>query len=219
MSKFKINTVSGNGLSFGDNNTISNSFSSESASKVLTRDEYFQIILEIREIERISLGDYLDDKYLSYAKKNPDFVKIIYKDIVKVLDGVDMEGDNDLLIENGSFVVEYGDCKQTGFPTNLHYALTWLHVKLIDEFSNEGPLELSRKLSRFENDFLNVNYDSPSYSRKIAALNSELRKERQRKDKTGWSLSDLNDIIQLKPNIYGMGLNFNALIGKFIRKK
>lgn len=220
MSKINIGNVSGGSNVFGDNNTVTNNFTSQTVDKVLTRDDYFQIILEIRELERISLGHYLDDKYLKLSDKNPDFVRILYKDIVKVLDGVDKEGDNDLLIENGDFVVEYGDIKLTGHPTNLHFALTWLHMKLVDEFTKDDPMSLTFKMERFENDFLNVNYDTPAYTKKLSALNIEIRKERNQKDKSGWTWSDLNEFLELKPNIAGLGINLNAIFSRaFSRNK
>ena len=218
MSKINIGNVSGGSNVFGDNNNVTNNFASQTVDKVLTRDDYFQIVLEIRDLERISLGHYLDDKYLKLSDKNPDFVKILYKDIVKVLDGVDKDGDNDLLIENGDFVVEYGDIKLTGHPTNLHFALTWLHMKLVEEFTKDNPLSLSFKIERFENDFLNINYDTPSYTKKLSALNFELRKERNQKDKSGWTWNDLNEFIELKPNFAGLGVNLNAIFSRLINR-
>ena len=71
-----------------------------------------------------------------------------------MLDGVDMEGDNDLIIENGDLVIEYGDIKLTGHPTNLHYTLFWLHIKLLDDFINEDPINFSSKMERFKMIFL-----------------------------------------------------------------
>lgn len=218
MSKINIGNVSGGNNVFGDNNTVTNNFASQTVDKVLTRDDYFQIVLEIRDLERVSLGHYLDDKYLKLAGKNPDFVKILYKDIVKVLDGVDKDDDNDLLIENGDFIVEYGDIKQTGHPINLHFALTWLHMKLVEEFTKDDPLSLTFKMERFENDFLYINYDTPSYTKKLSALNLELRKERNQKDKSGWTWNELNEFLELKPNFAGLGVNLNAIFSRLINR-
>lgn len=219
MSKITIKKVEGDNNVFGDSNNITNNHLNQTLDRVLTRDDYYQIMLEIRELERISLGDYLEDKFQKYLKKNPDFIKILYKDIYNVLEGVAREEDNDLLIENGDFVIEYGDFKQTGHPTNLDYALTWLHIKLMEEFIAESPLLLTQKMQRFENDFLKINYDTPTYKKKISELNLELKKERNSKDKSKWSWSDLNEIIELKPNIAGLGINLNAIFSRIIRPK
>lgn len=215
MSKITIGNIEGGNNSFGDNNTITNNYvQSVETKRVLTRENYFEIINEIRELERISLGQYLDDKLLKVQSKNPDFVKILYKDIYKVLDGVDKSGDNDLLIENGDFIIEYGDIKLTGHPTNLHFALTWLHLKLVEKFLEEDPLTIQQKLYRFENDFLLIDYDTPEYSKKLKALNKQLKSERNNKDKSGWTWKDLNNIIDLKPNIAGIGININGIFSK-----
>lgn len=189
------------------------------ANGVLARDEYFQIILEIKEIERISLGNYLEDKFQKVVLKNPDFIKILYKDIYKVLDRTDKEGDNDLLIENGDFVDKYGAIKLTGLPTNLHYALTWLHMKLVEDFTAESPLQFISKMEQFENDFLKINYDTQAYTNRINELNLELRKKQNSKDKLGWTWSDLNEIIELKPNFAGFGVNLNAIFSRLINMK
>lgn len=219
MSKIQINSVAGGNNIFGDNNTINNTFSvAQTMDKVLTREEYFQIILEVRELERISLGDYLEDKFMKLISKNPDFIKILYKDTYRVLDGVDKAGDNDLLIENGDFVIEYGDIKQTGHPTNLHFALTWLHFKLVEDFIKDDVFSLTAKMNSFEHDFLFVNYDTPAYTKKLRDLNSQLKLERNNKDKSGWTWSDLNDFLELKPNIAGLGVNLNAIFSKLMNR-
>lgn len=220
MSKINIGNVTGGNNVFGDHNSITTNIGvTQTIDKVLTRDDYFQIILEVRELERISLGDYLEDKFLKSSSKNPDFIKILYKDIYNVLDGVDKEGDNDLLIENGDFVIESGDIKQTGHPTNLHFALTWLYMKLVESFATDNPVQFKAQMERFENNFLKINYDTPAYSKRIVELNLELRKERNLKDKSGWTWNDLNEIIQLKPNFMGLGINLNAIFSRLSNRK
>lgn len=220
MSKINIDNIQGGYNSFGDNNTIHNNISiQQTVEKVLTRDDYFQIILEIRELERISLSTYLQDKLDKLQTKNPDFIKILYKDINRILDGVDKEDDNDLLVENGDFVIEYGDIKLTGYPTNFHFALIWLHTQLVESFSTQDSLSIIPKMNSFENDFLHINFDTPAYSKKISNLNKELKKEREKKDKSNSTWADLNDFLHLKPNIAGIGINFNAIFSKLINRK
>lgn len=220
MSKIKIQNLNGGNNILGDNNTVTNNFGiTQSQEKVLTRDDYWNMILEIHEIERISLGSYLEDQFQKALFKNPDFVKILYKDIFKVIDDVNAQGDNDLLIQNGDFVVEYGDYKQTGHPTNLHFALTWLHLKLIEELNPQNPDDLEYKLRRFEDDFLKINYDTPVQQKRTSELNRQLRVERKSKDKSGWKWSDFNEYLELKPNIAGVGINLNAIFSKLFGRR
>ncbi len=220
MSKINIKNLNGENIVVGDNNTINNNFTSDQGlAKVLTRDDYYQMMLEIRELERISVGDYLEDKFEKYSKRNPDFVKILYKDISKVLDGVDHDGDNDLVIENGDFVIEYGDLKLSGHPTNLHFAVIWLNIKLIELFATNGIRTYDQNMENFENDFLKHNYDTHAYSKKLKALTFELKKERNSKDNKGWVWNDLIDYVELKPNIAGIGINFNAILKRISNKK
>ena len=220
MSDIKIGNISGGNHTWGDHNTITNNSSADpSIDKVLTRDEYFKIILEIRDLERISLSDYLQDKYEKLSSKNPHFVKILYKDIYKILDGVDNDCDNDLIIESGDFLVEYGDIKLSGYPTNLHFALVWLYSMLVENLNMESTKEFYAELDRFENDFLKINYDTPEYTKKLVELRFQLRKESNEKNKTGLIWKDLNDFIELKPNIGGIGINFNAIFGRILNRK
>jgi hypothetical protein len=216
MSKISIGNVSGDNYIFGDNNFITNNLVANSSEPVLTRAEYFQIIHELRELERISLGHYLDDKYLKLVGKNPDFVRILYKDIFKVLNRVDREGPRDLYIEHGDFVVECGDIKLSGYPTNLDFALVWLHVKLVEEFKQTDPIRWTSKMEKFVNDFLNSDYDTPSYTRKLSALSKEISKERKQQGKSGLTWSDLNEFFELKPNFAGLGINFNEIFKRVI---
>ncbi len=218
MSKIKIGNVNAENNVFGDKNIITNNFvTKQSSNKVLIRENYFQMILEIRDLERISLENYLEDKYQKFISKNPNLIKILYKDIYKVLDGIDNEDNLDVVIENGDFVIENGDIKLSGHPTNLHYALTWLHVKLIEDIIEKDPNNLISEIDNFENAFLKVNYDTPSYKKKLSDLKLEIRKEIKNKNKSNLSWNDVNEIIILKPSLFGIGVNLNALFGKLIR--
>lgn len=219
MAEIKINNVNGNNNVFGDNNTITNSLGSNSP-QVLVRDEYYKMMLEILELERISVGDYIEEKYRLHISKNPDFVKILYKDIYHVLDGVDHEGDNDLIIENGDFAFEYGDFKVSGRPTNLHYTMTWLHMKLVTQFMQSDFANWQRKLHNFESDFLKINYNTQEYNKKISALNSRLKKERNLEDTPTKKnfFNFLNNVVDLKPNVAGIGINFNELLRRILGK-
>jgi len=214
MSNINIKSIVGNNNVIGDNNILSNNSESSFLDRVLTRDEYYKIILDIRELERISLVDFLEDKYLKSIKRNPDFIKILYKDIYRILEIINNEANLDLVIQNGDFTIEHGDLKLTGNPTNLDYTLTWLHMKLVESFISENPHHLASKMNAFENDFLNVNNDTPEYTKRLSALSIQIKKELRNKNKSGWTWADLNDIITLQPNFCGLGVNINAIFDK-----
>jgi hypothetical protein len=219
MSNINIKNVVGNHNVFGDHNVLSNNFESSTSDRVLTRDEYFKIIIDIRDLERISLVDFLEDKYFKSVKRNPEFIKILYKDIYRVLENIDREPELDLMIQNGDFALEQGDIMLNGKLTNLDYTIIWLHVKLVEGFIKESPNQLARKMEAFENDFLFVNYDTPEYTNRLAELSSQIKKELRNKSKLGWTWDDLNDIITLQPNICGLGININAIFDKIISRK
>lgn len=148
----------------------------ESSDYVLTRDDYYKIIVELIDLERISLGDYLEEKYKRHIDKNPNFIKILYKDINFVLDGIYKDNELDLAVENGDFVVEYGDLKLEGNPNNLVYVLNYLHTKLFDSFMPDNmDLEIVfKRMEQFQKDFLKINYNTLERNEKLIELRKKL---------------------------------------------
>lgn len=146
-------------------------------TKFLVRDDYYQMILELLELERISVGDYLDHKSKLLQNENPHFVEILYKDINTVLHDVLGPEEGDEVIENGDLVMEYGDLKLSGPVNNLHFALIWLHQAKVEKTlcDIKSPQQFIDKMERFENDFLSVNYNTPEYDQKLKALNSRIK--------------------------------------------
>lgn len=146
-------------------------------TKFLIRDDYYNILLEIIELERITVGDYLEAKYAEFAPANPHFIEILYKDISKVLEGVLKDGEGDLMVENGDWVMEYDDIKLSGPVNNLHFALIGLHQMKVEKEVKEikWPNEFIHRMERFENDFLNIDYNTPEYNQKLAKLNKRLK--------------------------------------------
>ena len=146
-------------------------------SKFLIREEYYQMILEIIELERISVGHYLEHKYGEFKELNPHFAEILYKDIHTVLEGVLKEGDGDLVISDGDLAIGYNDFKLTGPINNLHIAEIGLHQFVFEKtiegmnFSNEifNPME------RFECEYLAVDNNTPEYNKKLKELNGRIK--------------------------------------------
>lgn len=146
-------------------------------AKFLIRDDYYNMMLEIIELERISVGDYLEAKYAEFAAANPHFIEILYKDINKVLKGVLKDEEGDLVEDNGDWVEEYGDLKLSGPVNNLHYALMGLHQMKVEKEAKEieWPNEFVHRMEKFETDFLSIDYNTPEYNQKLATLNKRLK--------------------------------------------
>ncbi len=187
---------------------------------MLKRDDYINIIEDIRNTERVSIDEYIEKNLIPLKENNQFFIETLYKDITYVLKGLDEPGDNDLLIENGDFVIEDGDFKLTGYQTRLHEILIWLHMEVIQGFMTEIKSfnELSEKVENFEESFLKkINY-TPEYKAKLDKIHQSLKKERSQNysKKNSWikKIAD-PDNLELKPNIFGLGININEIINKF----
>lgn len=184
MSNININNLSGNGHTFGDHNHVNNTFNT---GRVLTREDYYQMLLEIWDIASLSVEDYLEDKYEKHMGKNPHFVELLYKDVYKVMKDVNRPEDGDLVIENGDFALENGDFKLSGHTNNFNDAMTWLHLKIlekkleshtIDDISLNDPFSSFIKKMEAFNDFLEEDDSSPNVKRKLQELNKKLKAER-----------------------------------------
>lgn len=145
-------------------------------SRILIREDYYNMILEIIELERISVGDYIEAKYEEFQQKNAHFIEILYKDISKVLEGLLKDGEGDLVEKDGDWVEEYGDLKLSGPLNNLHYALIGLHQMKVEKTfaSIQHPNEFIDKMENFQTDFLDIDYNTPEYNKKLSDLNKRL---------------------------------------------
>jgi len=147
-------------------------------TEMLKREDYANIIEDIRNAEKISLDEYIDKHLIPLRADNQFFIETLYKDIHYVLKGLDKEGDNDLVIENGDFVVEDGDFKLTGYQTRLHDILNWLHMEVVTRILTEikHPNELSEKIQDFERNFLLKTSYTPEYRATLDKINKSLKK-------------------------------------------
>lgn len=190
---------------------------------MMKRDDYIEIIEDIRNTEKFSFDEYIDKVLIPLSADNNFFIETLYKDIFYLIDGLDGPGDNDLVIENGDFVVEDGDFKMTGYQTRLHDVLTWLHMEMVKKFSAEikFPNDLIKKIQDFEENTLRKTNYTPEYKSKLDKVKQSLKKERgQNHDKkSSWLKKTFDpDNFELKPNIAGLGLNLNEIINKFRNK-
>ena len=186
MASISIGSVSGDGHTIGNGNTVNNSFGTPSASgSVLTRADYMQMLHEIWDLGRVSVCDYLDDRYEKHIAKNPHFAELLYGDVHKVMDGVLREEDGDLAVEDGDFAVENGGLKLTGHTNNFYDALTWLHMKVVEKIMDTPDVRIDRpfeafekKMDAFEAQFLDSTGDSLNVQRKLKEMNEALKAER-----------------------------------------
>ena len=185
------------------------------------RNTNTQIIEQIRNLESISVDGYIENILIPLKEKNPAFCEVLYKDIVYVLDGLDQEGDNDLVFENGDLAIENGDFKLTGYQTRLHDIVIWLHMDYLDKILNEAKnpdfTQIGDAIEKKEKEFLlNFNF-TPEYKVQLDKIRASLKKERKanyENPKKGLSKFLDPDILELKPNIMGIGFNLNELINR-----
>jgi len=187
---------------------------------MLKRDDYVNIIEDIRNTEKISIDEYIEKHLIPLQADNQFFIETLYKDIVYVLNGLDKAGDNDLVIENGDLAIEDGDFKLSGYQTRLHDILVWLHMEIVQRFASEikYPNELSDKIENFEKNVLNKTNYTPEYKSKLDKIHQSLKKERSQnhEKKSSWIKKIIDpDNLELKPNIAGIGINLNEIINKF----
>lgn len=181
-----------------------------------------RIIQELRNLERTALDTYIEKVIIPLGEGNPSFNEALYKDILYVLEGVDEEGDGDLVIEDGDFVMEDGDLKVTGYQTRLHETIIWLHIeglKKIDASTNNPEIFLGQ-VENFNRRVSDFTFTS-EYRAELDKVRRSLRNERRSNYRQSkWKIQDfLNfDFLELKPNIMGVGLNVNELINR-LRKR
>ena len=185
---------------------------------MLKRTEYLDIIEEIRNTEKKSIDEYIETVLEPLRADNPNFIETLYKDIHYLIKGIDKKGENDLVIQNGDFVIEDGDLKLSGYQSRLHNLSIWLHMEIVKKFIEEDPLKFVSKMENFEKNFLNKPNYTPEYKNALDKIKKSLKKERTlnlgEKENLWNKIWDI-DNLELKPNIAGVGINLNNFIDKF----
>jgi len=185
---------------------------------MLKRDDYINLIEEIRNTDKKSLDEFIEKVLEPLRKENENFIEVLYKDIHYLIKDIDKEGENDLAIENGDFVIEGGDLKLTGYQSRLQNLSIWLHIEVCKKIVEGNPLIFVQKMEDFENNFLNKPNYTPEYKAKLDKIKRSLKKERKlnlgEKENFWNKIFDI-DNLELKPNIAGIGINGNNLIDKF----
>lgn len=185
---------------------------------MLKRDDYLVLIEEIRNTEKKSLDEYIEKVLEPLRAENEYFIKTLYKYIHYLIKNIGKFGENDLAIENGSLVIEDGDLKLTGYQSRLHNLSLWLHMEICKKNMQENPLHFVEKMENFETNFLNKPNYTPEYKAKLDKVKRSLKKERKQnlnEKESFWDKIWDVDNLELKPNVGGIGINFNEIINKF----
>lgn len=195
----------------------------EQSLKPFDRNTNLEIIRQLRNSEKISLDDYIEKILIPLKKENQNFLKILYKDILYVLDDLDKPEDNDLLFENGDLVIEYGCLKLSGYQTRLHDITIWLHQEFVSETITKNIIlkNLNSELEKAELKLFLHDKLTPEYKTELIKVKQSLKKERKiNYDNKNNGLKEYLDfdILELKPNICGIGFNLNELINRMRNK-
>ncbi|ESU18995.1 hypothetical protein FCR2A7T_24070 [Flavobacterium cauense R2A-7] len=185
---------------------------------MLKRNDYLKLIEEIRNTEKKSIDEYIEKELEPLRQENENFIEILYKDIFYLISDIDKKGENDLVIENGSLVIEDGEIKLTGYQSRLHNLSIWLHLEIVKKFMDENPLTFLDKMKNFEENFLKKPNYTPEYKLQLEKIKKSLKKERIQnlgEKESFWNKILDVDNLELKPNIAGIGINFNEIYNKF----
>ncbi|MDO6674033.1 hypothetical protein Q4517_00530 [Tenacibaculum sp. 1_MG-2023] len=185
---------------------------------MLKRREYLDLIEEIRNTEEKSLDTFIEKVLDPLRKDNPRLIETLYKDINYLLKGIEKEGEGDLCIENGDFVTENGDLKITGYQSRLHVISNYLHVEIAYKLINSNSLNISREMEEFEKNINERPNYTPEYKSSLDKIKKSLKEERRQnlgEKENFWNKVWDTDNLELKPNIAGLGINFNEIIKKF----
>jgi len=182
---------------------------------MINRDEYLKLIEEIRNTEKKSLDEYIEQVIEPLRESNNYFLETLYKDIHYLTKDIDKQDENDLAIVNGDLVIENADLKLTGYQSRLHNLSIWLHIEIAKQFIEKNPFSFNEKIEDFEKNFLNKPNYTPEFKAKLDKIKRSLIKEKSQnlneKESLWNKIFDL-DVIELKPNISGIGINFSELI-------
>jgi len=187
------------------------------------RNTNLEIIRQLRNSEKMSLDNFIGKILIPLKDDNPTFLKVLYMDICYILKGLDHDTDNDLLIEGGDFVFEEGDIKLTGYQTRLHDITVWLHSELILEAvgKTDNPKDFLRELGKFEEEIGKKNNYTPEYKSELQKVKRSIIKEKRdnySNDDEGLKKYLDFEVLELKPNLFGIGINFNEIINRWNRK-
>lgn len=146
---------------------------------MIERGYYIGLIEEIRNIEKISIENFINEKLKPLMLEDDHFIETLYKDINYLLKDIDKKDENDLLVKNGDLVVENGEIQLTGYQSRLHLIANWLHMQMIEKFTTKNdPMSFVDKMKNFEEYYLNKQNYTPEYKEKLDKIKKSLTEER-----------------------------------------
>jgi len=147
---------------------------------MIPRDYYLELITEIRNIEKISIDNYIKERLEPLIQQDDYFIEILYKDIHYLIKDIDKDGENDLLIRDKSLVVENGEIQLAGYQSSLHSIVIWLHMQIIEKHTiDNDPILFIKKMEDFEKHYLNKPNYTPEYKAKLDKIKESLIEERE----------------------------------------
>lgn len=129
---------------------------------MLKRDDYIGIIEDIRNTEKRSLDEYINNVLEPLRSQNDLFIETLYKDICYILNGIDKVGENDLVIENGDLVIEDGDLKLTGYQSSQHSLCNLLHMEICKKFFEKDQFSFCEQMEAFQKSFVEKTNYTPN---------------------------------------------------------
>lgn len=189
---------------------------------MLKRTDYLALIEEIRNTEAKSLDEFIVKRLEPLRAENTNFIETLYKDLYYLTKDINKKNEGDLVVENGDLVIEDRSLKLSGYQSRLHSLSIWLHMEIVNKFVNESPNQLIEKMQNFQSNFLEKPNYTPEYKAQLDKIRLSLKKERkQNLNEKETFLKKLGhlDNWELKPNVAGIGINFNAIIDRFKKDK
>ncbi|WP_071146662.1 hypothetical protein [Bacteroides ihuae] len=187
---------------------------------MLKRDDYLNIIEEIRNTDKKSIDEFIEKELEPLRIENDNFIEILYKDIHYLIKDIDKKGENDLAIKDGRLIIEDESIKLTGYQSRLHNLSIWLHLEVCKKFIEKNPLTFAESMDNFEKLFLDKPNYTPEYKSKLDKIKKSLKEERKLnlgEKENFWNKILHIDNFELKPNIAGIGININEIINKFTK--
>lgn len=185
---------------------------------MLKRNDYIELIEEIRNTEKKSLDEFIEKRLKPLIIENKYFIETLYKDIYYLIKDIDKEKENDLAINNGHLVIVDRELKLIGYQSRLHNLSIWLHSEIVKKFMAEDSYNFVGRMGDFERGLLERPNYTPEYKLKLDRIKKSLKEERRQnlneKENLWTRILDI-DNFELKPNIAGIGLNINEIIKKF----
>lgn len=171
-----------------------------------------KLIEEIRNTDYSSLDNYIDNRLKPLQEVNREFYKSLYIDISYLLNDYLKKNHSDIVTNEGDIVIKDGDIliDTNIVDNNLFNTLLWLHIELF-----KNVIKNSQNIDNIELDFVREYSFTNEYKSELDKIKNKLDNSNNKLNLKKFANSD---IFELKPNLFGIGININEIIKKIIRK-